>query len=77
MSVILKAVQGSFNQGNSMFGESSGKQCACCSLLAITFTAIRTPGSWNKEDLDFVVKEGDNIYKKVSQRDCICVRFAH
>ena len=66
MSVILKAVQGSFHQGNSMFGDSAGKQCACCSLLAISFTVIRTPGYWNKDDLDFVVKEGDNTYKTVA-----------
>jgi len=29
---ILKIIHGSFNQSRPMFGESAGKQCACCSL---------------------------------------------
>ena len=60
---IFKVIQGTFNQGHSMFGESSGKQCARCSLYAITFEMIRSPGYWNKDDLDFIVREGDQLYK--------------
>ena len=36
-SGLYKAVQGSFNQGNTMFAETAGIQCACMALLAISY----------------------------------------
>ena len=60
-----KIIQGSFNQSHLSFGTSAGKQCACCSLFSICFNKIRSPGYWNTEDLDFLVREGDNLYKSL------------
>ena len=50
-----------------MFRESAGKQCACCSLYAIAFTVVKSPGYWDSYDIDFIVKEGDRLYS-VSQK---------
>ena len=62
-----KITQGSFNQSHSMFGDSVGKQCATCSLYAIYFTLVRFPGHWNVDDLDFIVNEGDKLYKSLNK----------
>ena len=62
---LLASVQGSFNQSVFRFGNSSGKQCTCCSLFSITFTLVKKPGYWTTSDLDFIVTEGDRIYKNL------------
>ena len=35
-----KVVQGLFNQGNALFGETTGIQCACMTLFAISCSFI-------------------------------------
>jgi len=66
---IIKAIQGTFHQGDNKFGESVGKQCTCCSLFSIVFTVLKHPGNWNSHDLDFIVEKGDEIYKSLNQND--------
>ena len=61
-----KVIQGSFHQGSARFGNSSGKQCTCCSLFSIIFSLIKSPGYWTENDLDFIVTEGDSLYKKLN-----------
>ena len=63
---ILKAVQGSFHQGNEKFGETAGMQCTCCSLFSIAFTLVKNPSCWDSKDLDFVVEKGDKTYKSLN-----------
>ena len=60
---ILKVVQGSFNQANQKFGETAGRQCACITLFSIAWSAIRRVALWNTTDLDFILSEGDQLYK--------------
>ena len=59
----LKSVQWSFHQGNIKFGETAGKQCTCCSLFSVAFTLVKTPGYWDRKDLDFILENGNRIYK--------------
>ena len=59
----LKSVQGSFHQGNIKIGETAGKQCTCCSLFSVAFTLVKTPGYWDRKDLDFILENGNRIYK--------------
>ena len=59
----MKLTQGSFHQGDIRFGESAGKQCTCCSLFSIAFSIIKSPGYWDTKDLDFILENGDSIYK--------------
>lgn len=56
-----------------MFGDTAGKQCACCSLYAICFTTVRSPGHWNIDDLDFIVKEGDTLYTSLNKNTYLMV----
>ena len=42
---ILKAVQGSFNQGNERFGLTAGRQCTCNALTSVAFTLIKSQGT--------------------------------
>ena len=58
-----KVVQGSFNQANLKFGETSGRQCACNTLFSIAWSVIRQVGLWHSSDLDFILNEGDEFYK--------------
>ena len=63
MSSIMKTVQGSFHQGNEKFGHTAVNQCTCCSLFSVVFTLIKSPGYWDRKDLDFILENGDTIYK--------------
>ena len=45
--IILKSVQGSYNQGNERFGLTAGTQCTCNALTSLAFTLIKSPGTWN------------------------------
>ena len=56
-------VQGNFNQIDSRFGESRGKQCSCMALASICMTKIRKPSIWKELDLDFILTQGDVLYK--------------
>ena len=40
-SGLCKVVQGSFNQGNAMFGETTGIQCACMALFTISYSTLK------------------------------------
>ena len=73
MSFYKKVLQGTFNQGHPMFGETAGRQCSCCSLFAIFFTIVKSPGHWDRNDLDFVVQEGDTLYKSKNTTDFLMV----
>ena len=73
-SCPLKVVRGSFHQGNERFGESAGKQCTCCSLFSIAFTKVKSLGYLDSNDIDFVVENGDQIYKELNKRTFIDIR---
>ena len=40
-SGLCKVVQGSFNQGNAMFGETAGIQCAYMTLFVISYSTLK------------------------------------
>ena len=64
--IILKSVQGSYNQGNERFGLTAGRQCTCNALSSVAFTLIKSPGTWNSKDMDFILENGDTIYKSLN-----------
>jgi len=62
------------NQSHPMFGESAGKQCACCSLYAISFaTVVKVPGNWGTNDIDFIINEADQFYKSLNKNTYLMV----
>ena len=63
-----KVVQGSFHQGATKFGESAGSQCTCCALFSVVFNQlIKSSGRWDSFDLDYIVSNGDKVYKDLGK----------
>ena len=60
---IIKSVQGDFHQADNKFGDTGGSQCGINSLVAICFSTIKKISSWNNLHLNFVLENGDSIYK--------------
>ena len=56
-----------------MFGESTGRQCACITLFSIAWSKIRRVGLWNSSDLNYILNEGDQIYKNLGECDFLTV----
>ena len=67
---FVNVVAGSFHQGCLFkFGNSAGKQCTCCALFSIAFTLVKSPARWTRYDLDFILENGDSIYKRSVNKD--------
>ena len=62
-------MQGSFNQGHPQFGVTSGMQCAYNSLFYICWSTVRRVAIWKYTDLDCILIQGDEIFKKLG-RNC-------
>ena len=63
---IVSSILGSYHQGNSRFGATTGVQCACNSLFALCCSVIRNVYIWQTFDLDPVLCEGDSNYKQLN-----------
>ena len=64
---IVRTVEESFNQGNVAFlWGTAGTQCACNALLSIFWSVIRETSFWKTIDLDFILVEGDKLYKSLN-----------
>ena len=64
---IEKVIQGSFHQGNPIFGRTVGVQCACNSLFALCWSQVKTVSRW----LNHVLTEGDLLYKSLNVVDML------
>lgn len=62
--IILKVVQGNFNQSDPRFGSSAGTQCAANALMFICWSYIKTERYWVSHDLDDILSCGDSTYKE-------------
>ena len=61
---IRKVVQTSHRQGDIRYGsDSAGKQCTANAYFAIIFSSVERVIIWNSFDLDYVLKQGDKIFK--------------
>ena len=72
-SGLYKVVQGSFNQGNAMFGETAGIQCACMALFAISYSTLKEVNRWDQFDLDIILINGDALYKSLRRQTLLTV----
>ena len=61
--LVIKSVQGSYNQGHERFGTTAGMQCNCISLFSLCWSVIRKVSIWQSHDLDYIICTGDKIYK--------------
>ena len=67
---IQKSVLGSFHQGHAKFGDTAGTQCACNALFAICFSVVKRTTLWKSWDLDYILEQGDELFKKVNISTC-------
>ena len=72
-SGLCKVVQGSFNQGNAMFGETAGIQCACMALFAISYSTLKEVNRWDQFVLYIFLTNGDALYKSLRRQTLLTV----
>ena len=60
---IINVVQATHHQGDVRYGTFEGIQCSCMSPISVGWTIFRSPGQWNKLDLDGIVGEDDQMFK--------------
>ena len=71
---VIRSVQGSFTQGNvALIGETAGRQCACNALFSICWSVVRDICNWKSLALDYILVEGDKLYKSLKCRDYLNV----
>ena len=58
-NAVVKVVQGTHRQGNVRYGTCRGIQCSCMPLMPVTWILFKSPGIWNKFDLDCILCKGD------------------
>ena len=74
-SGLCKAVQGSFNQVNAMFGETAGIQCACMALFKISYSTLKEVNQWDQFDLDITLINGDALYESLRRQTLLTVEY--
>ena len=56
-------VQTVHHQGNSRYGESARMQRTSNAHFAIIFSAIKSIDIWEIFNLDYILEQGENIFK--------------
>lgn len=65
---IISCVSASFSQSSDRF-QPTGSQCTCITLYGICFSVFKSVSTWNKKDLDYVIENGDRLYKLQNTSD--------
>ena len=68
---IEKVILGSFHQGDTRFETTAGIQCASNSIFALCFSQVKRVFRWSTPDLDYILTEGDILYKSLGTMDLI------
>ena len=64
---IARVVQTTHHQGDVRYGASRGTQYSCMSLVSVSWTFFKFPGLWDKFDLDYILHEGDQLFKFIGK----------
>ncbi|XP_062587579.1 uncharacterized protein LOC134249219 [Saccostrea cucullata] len=75
VTTIKVSVQGSFHQGNLMFGENAGTQCVANSLAALAYHKIKNSKQWQTSDMNKVLETGDELYTYLQRSSTIVSRY--
>ncbi|XP_062602888.1 uncharacterized protein LOC134264626 [Saccostrea cucullata] len=68
-------VQGSFHQGDFMFGENAGTQCVANCLTALAYHKIKNAKQWKTPDMNKVLTTGDELYTYLQRSSTIVSRY--
>ena len=69
----LKVIEGSFHQDLPKFGHTARIQCSCNSLYAICWSTIKRFSVWTSSDLDYVLQNGDILFKSINTNVALIV----
>ena len=64
---ILKVVQATHNQGDIGYSVSRGIPCSCISLITVSLTLFKSPGLWDKFDLNFILGKAEQLFKFIGK----------
>ena len=64
----FKVIQGSVHQADEHICSNADK-CTCCAFFSLVFSLVKNPGYWDFKDINFVVEQGDTLYKKLNEYD--------
>ena len=59
--IIIMVVQVT-HQGDARYGTYRSIQCSCMSLVLVSQILFRSPGQWNKLDLDSTLRKEDQLF---------------
>ncbi|XP_062569582.1 uncharacterized protein LOC134231612 [Saccostrea cucullata] len=68
-------IQGSFHQGDLMFGENAGTQCVANSLAALAYHKVKNSNQWQTSDMNKVLATGDELYTYLQRSSTIVSRY--
>ena len=72
-SNIKKYVFGSCHQGHAKFGDTAGIQCTSNAYLSICFSLIKKVSTWKSFDLDYILDQGDKLFKQTGSIQALAV----
>ena len=70
---LKKTIQASYHQSNVRYGRSAGIQCTSNAYLAIIFSTVRNINTWKPFDLDYILEQGDRIFKDFDVNQALAV----
>ncbi|XP_061169173.1 uncharacterized protein LOC133178496 [Saccostrea echinata] len=69
------SVQGSFHQGDPLFGENAGTQCVANCLAGLAYGILKSPIIWQTSDMNKILVTGDELYTYLQQSSEITSRY--
>ncbi|XP_062603566.1 uncharacterized protein LOC134265363 [Saccostrea cucullata] len=70
---VCTRIQGSFHQGDLMFGENAGTQCVANSLAALAYHKVKNSNQWQTSDMNKVLATGDELYTYLQRSSTIVI----
>lgn len=69
------SVQGSFHQGDPLFGETAGTQCVANCLAGLAYDIVKCAIIWQTSDINKVLVTGDELYTYLQHSSSITNRY--
>ncbi|XP_062579865.1 uncharacterized protein LOC134241859 [Saccostrea cucullata] len=68
-------VQGSFHQGDPMFGANAGSQCVAICLAGLSYHKAKSSKYWKTMDMNKILVTGDELYTYLQRSSSITNRY--
>ena len=71
--IIKKTINASHHQGHVRYGRSAGMQCTSNAYLVVIFSKSKYINRWKPFDLNYILEQGDGIFKDVDVNQALAV----